>query len=154
MTLQRVAGLGKNELFPRDPRSLVDVRELKQAPREGLPQASDWNVAEAISRVVLGLRKGVDPFPGQVVLACLEDRPVWGGQSSDCQAWWMQAWLVARSGSPDAAVWFADLLRVLAEEAIEADHTIHGGWYANTLSQTAGAILALQEGLTTQVVSP
>jgi len=79
--------------------------------------------------------------------------PAWTGQSSDCQAWWMQGWLVARSGSEEAPAWFAALTRVIAEEGLEEDGTIHGGWYANTLSQSAGAILALLAGLTSQVVS-
>ena len=66
----------------------------------------------------------------------------------------MQSWLVSRSGSPEAPAWFAALLKVLIEEAVEADDTIHGGWYANTLSQTGGALLALLEALTSEVVSP
>jgi hypothetical protein len=147
MTIARIARLGLgDEIFDRGWRQLVEFRELKTRPSDRGVQASDWNVAEAISRVVLGLRKGVDPFPAQVVVATLADLPVWSGQSSDCQAWWMQAWLAARSGSPDTGTWFADLLRVLETEAVEQDGTIHGGWYANTLSQTAGAIFALSEG--------
>ena len=42
---------------------------------------------------------------------------------------------------------------MLREEGIEEDDTIHGGWYANTLCQTASALLVLLEGLTTQVVA-
>jgi hypothetical protein len=155
MTADRVVALGREEVFADGARSLADWRQIKQQPI-GLPQSSDWNVAEAISRVVLGLVKGQDPFPGQVVLACLqeEDRPVWSDQSADCQAWWMQGWLVARSGSAEAHAWYAALLRVLAEEAIEDDNTVHGGWYANSLSQSSAAILVLLEGLTAQVISP
>jgi len=154
MTADRLVALDREDVLGGDARSIADWRQLKQQPGDGLPQPSDWNVAEAISRVVLGLVKGQDVFPGRVVLACLEDVPAWTGQSSDCQAWWMQSWLVARSGSPAAPDWCAALLKVLAEEAVEEDDTIHGGWYANTLSQSAGAILALLAGLTSQVVVP
>jgi hypothetical protein len=151
MTVDRVANLGRDDLFDGNPRGLADIRDLKQA-REGPPQTSDWNVAEGIARVVLGLRKGADPFPARLTLAILDDPPVWSGQSADCQAFWMQAWLVARSGSSQARDWFRDLLDALETEAVEDDNTIHGGWYANTLSQTAGALLALVEGLTSQVL--
>ena len=34
---------------------------------------------------------------------------------------------------------------------VEDDDTIHGGWYANAVSQTCGAIFALCEGLSSQV---
>ena len=151
MAIERIEALGRADLFDGNPRGLADIRDLKQA-RAGPPQTSDWNVAEGISRVVLGLRKGVDPFPARLVLAILEDPPVWSGQSADCQAFWMQAWLVARSGAPRSRDWFHDLLEAFAKEGVEDDDTIHGGWYANTLSQTAGAALALTEGLTSQVV--
>ena len=144
---------GHEDLLGGDARSLADWRQVRKQPA-GLPQASDWNVTEAISRVVLGLVKGQDPFPGQVTLSCLEDVPVWSGQSSDCQAWWMQGWLVARSGSPEAPTWFGALLRVFSEEAVEDDDTIHGGWYANTLCQTSAALLVLLEGLRSQVTAP
>ncbi len=154
MNIERIVRAGvADEVFDRPWRRLIDIRETRTTPGDRGIQASDWNVAEAIARVVLGLRKGMDPFPAQVVLATLADLPVWSGQSSDCQAWWMQAWLVARSGSEDAPTWFADLLKVLDEEAIEDDGTIHGGWYANTLSQTAGAIFALSEGFGPQAVA-
>lgn len=151
MTVDRVASAGRDDLFDGNPRGLADIRDLKQA-REGPPQTSDWNVAEGIARVVLGLRKGSDPFPARLTLAILDDPPVWSGQSADCQAFWMQAWLVARSGSGQAHDWFKDLLDALEQEAVEDDDTIHGGWYANTLSQTAGALLALIEGLKSQVL--
>lgn len=153
MVVDRVVQAGRDDVFDRPWRELVDWRQLKQQPADGRVQTSEWNVAEAISRAVLGLRKGVDPFPAQVVLACLqeEERPSWTGPSSDCQAWWMQAWLVARSGSPESGAWFRTLLDVLRDEAIEEDDTIHGGWYANTVSQTCGAIFALSEGLSSQV---
>jgi hypothetical protein len=156
MTIDRAVQLDRHRDLWKDWRVLVDVRQLKQRPAEGRVQTSDWNVAEALARAVLGLRKGVDPFPAQVVLACLdeEEMPSWTGPSSDCQAWWMQAWLVARSGSPDAGAWFRKLLEVLADEGVEDDDTIHGGWYANTVSQTCGAIFALTEGLSSQVSAP
>ena len=64
----------------------------------------------------------------------------------------MQAWLVARSGAGRSRAWFRDLLDAFEKEAVEDDDTIHGGWYANTLSQTAGAVLALVEGLASQVL--
>jgi hypothetical protein len=153
MTADRLLRLEREDLLGGDVRALADWRQLRQQP-SGLPQASDWNVAEALSRVVMGLVKGQDAFPGQVTLSCLQELPVWSGQSFDCQATWMQSWLVARSGSPEAAAWFGTLVAVLAEEAIEDDDTIHGGWYANTLCQSAASLLALLEGLESQVLSP
>ncbi|MDA1193999.1 MAG: hypothetical protein O2894_02335 [Planctomycetota bacterium] len=144
---------GQGEVFGADPLILIDIRDLKQAPREGPPQTSDWNVAEVISRVVRGLRKGTDPFPAALVAAVLAEPAEWTSQSTDCGAWWMQAWLVARSGAPGAADWFASMQRVLAEEAILETGTIKGGWYANTVTQTAGALLAMLEGLSSEVVS-
>jgi hypothetical protein len=152
MVIDRLVHLGRHEeIFDRPVRQLADVRPLREQAPDRPVAADDWNVAEAIARVTLGLRKGIDPFPAQVTRAALEDLPVWSGPSSDCQAWWMQAWLVARSGSEKARTWFGDLLRMLREKAIEGDDTIHGGWYANTLSQTASAIFALSEGFGTQV---
>ena len=152
MMAERLVRLGLEDVLGGDARSLADWRQIRQVS-SGLPQVSDWNMAEAISRVVLGLVKGQDPFPGQVTLACLQDLPVWSGQSSDCQAWWMQGWLVARSGSPEAGPWFSALLKVFQEEGVEDDDTIHGGWYANTLCQTSGAVMVLLEGLSTQIVA-
>jgi len=151
MTVAKVEDLDRSDVFDGDPRSLADVRQLKSA-RAGPPRTTDWNVAEAISRVVLGLRKGVDPFPGRLVQAVLDDPPEWGGQSADCQAFWMQAWLVARSGAETSPAWFADLVQAIRKEGVEADDTIHGGWYAKGVGQTAGAILSLIEGLSSQVV--
>jgi hypothetical protein len=153
MAMDRVARLAEFEkIFDRPLRRIVDIRPRTQASEKSAVLATEWNVAEAIARVVLGLRKGRDPFPAQVVVATLEDLPVWSHQSSDCQAWWMQAWLVARSGAEEAETWFHDLLTVLQTEAIGEAGTIPGGWYANTLSQTAGAILALCEGFGPEVI--
>jgi hypothetical protein len=42
---------------------------------------------------------------------------------------------------------------VLDEQAIREDGTVQGGWYANTVTQTSGAILALLAGLSSQVVA-
>lgn len=156
MVIDRIVQMEREAVFDRPWRELIDIRQLKQQPQDGRVQTSDWNVAEALSRAVLGLRKGSDPFPAQVVLACLQDDelPAWTGPSSDCQAWWMQSWLVARSGAPEAGAWFRRLLDVLTEEGLEDDDTIHGGWYANAVSQTCGAILALSEGLSSQVSAP
>ena len=153
MVAARLDALGRAQALGDNPRSLADVRAIDRAPREGPPQTSDWNVAEAIARVVLGLRKGADPFPGQVALAVLDEPAEWNYPSSDCAAWWMQSWLVARSGSPQAPGWFEGLRRVLAADAVGEDDVIQGGWYANTLTQSAGAILAMLEGLDAQIVS-
>ncbi len=152
MAVERIAALGRDDVFDGNPRGLADLRDLKKV-RDGPLQTSDWNIAEGISRVVLGLRKGADPFPARLVLAILDDPPVWDAQSGDCQSLWMQSWLVARSGAGRSRGWFADLLEAFQKEAVEADGTIHGGYYANGISQTAGAILALTEGLMTQVVA-
>ncbi len=134
-------------------REIVDLREMKQLPREGPPQTSDWNVAEVICRVVLGLKKGIDPFPAALTQAVLDEPAEWNYPSTDCAAWWMQGWLVARSGSKDARGWFEGMRTVLDEQAIREDGTVQGGWYANTVTQTSGAILALIEGLSSQVVA-
>ena len=154
MTTKAVLKRGHADLFGKDPLALVDIRDLKQAPREGPPQTSDWNVAEVICRVVRGLRKGADPFPAELVKAVLAEPAEWNYPSTDCAAWWMQAWLAARSGAPEAGPWFATMRTVLAEEATGADDAVQGGWYANTVTQTSGAILAILEGLEAQVVAP
>lgn len=153
ITADAVIERGHGDLFGKDPYVLVDIRDLKQAPREGPPQTSDWNVAEVICRVVRGLKKGVDPFPAELVGAILDEPAEWNYPSTDCAAWWLQAWLVARSGAPEAGPWFATVRTVLAEEALGADNTVQGGWYANTVTQTAGAILAILEGLSSEVVA-
>lgn len=141
------------DVLGRDTLVLVDIRDLKQAPREGPPQTSDWNVAEVISRVVRGLKKGVDPFPAELVQAILDVPPEWSYPGTDCAAWWMQSWLVARSGASGAGDWFRTMRTVLSEEAIGEGGTVQGGWYANTVTQTAGAMLAILEGLSAQVVA-
>ena len=141
------------DVFGKDPLILADIRDLKQAPRDGPPQTSDWNVAEVISRYVRGLKKGIDPFPAELVKAVLDEPAEWNYPSTDCAAWWMQAWLVARSGAPEARDWFRAMRTVLAEEAIGEGDTVQGGWYASTVTQTSGAILALLEGLSAQVVA-
>jgi hypothetical protein len=146
---------GRGSIFaPKDPYVLVDIREIKQMPREGPPQTSDWNVAEVICRVVRGLRKGRDPFPAQLVQAILDEPADWSYPSTDCGAWWLQAWLIARSGAEDARPWFQTLLKVLEEDAVFENDAVKGGWYAHAIGQTAGAILALLEGLAPEVVAP
>ncbi len=153
MTTKALVDRDQADVLGKDPLVLVDIRDLKQAPREGPPQTSDWNVAEVISRVVRGLKKGVDPFPAELVKAVLAEPAEWNYPSTDCAAWWMQAWLAARSGAPEAGPWFATMRRVLAEEATGADDAVQGGWYANTVTQTAGAMLAILEGLEARVVA-
>ncbi|MDF1703070.1 MAG: hypothetical protein P1V36_18125 [Planctomycetota bacterium] len=153
MTVDALVERGQGDVFGDDPYELVDIRDLKQAPREGPPQTSDWNVAEVICRVVRGLRKGVDPFPAELVRAILDEPAEWNYPSTDCAAWWMQSWLVARSGAPEAGPWFQTMRTILAEEATGKDDAVQGGWYANTVTQTSGAILALMTGLSPQVVA-
>jgi len=152
MVAARLDDLGLGKVLGGDPTRLADFRQIDKAPNDGLLQTGDWNVAEAISRVVLGLKKGVDPFPGRMVEAVLGETPEWNYPSSDCAAWWMHAWLVARSGSEKAPAWFATLRSMLAEEAVGKDDVIQGGYYENTLAQSAGAIFAVLEGLDAEVL--
>ncbi len=150
MTVDRVFALGQNQVFrPKDGR-LVRGRDPGDRRDTG-----DWRVAEAIVRLVLLAGRdasAIDPYPGEIVGACLASPPRWNGQSSDLQSWWMRAWLVARAkGSGD---WFVDLLKALRDEALlQGDRVLNrvpGGNYADSLLQTASALLATIEGLGAQ----
>lgn len=154
MTSAEVRARGLDDVLGSDPTTFADVRNLQQAPREGPPQTSDWNVAEVICRVIRGIRTGmVDPLPAAVTGAVLDERAEWNYPSTDCAAWWMHAWLVARSGDSRARPWFEAVRAVLAGEATGPDGTVEGGWYANTVTQTAGAALAMLTGLEAEIVS-
>ena len=78
--------------------------------------------------------------------ACIAKEPVWLGERSDLQAWWMQAWLAARS--PRGAEWLGLYTEAL-DEALEVGPAgrLGGGWYADEITRTACAVLGLAEGL-------
>ena len=146
MTVARVAALGKVEAFGRPVSRLVDLREVNETPgKDGHLRTTDWNIAEAIARAVLGIRKGRDPFPPAMVTAVLADKPVWSGQGSDCKAWWMEAWLAARSGR--GGPWFTDLLTMVEEEVQWTDGLVPGSFYATPLDQSSTLLFAFSEGL-------
>ncbi len=129
---------GAQALLGRDLTGLLGVGEPDQRP-----DCRDEQVAEALVRSVRGLPGG---FADAVVSACVEKEPVWLGERSDLHAWWMQAWLAARSVS--GADWLR-LYRSALDEALEAEPAgrIGGGWYADEVSQTASAVLGLAEGV-------
>ncbi len=150
MTVDRVFALGQDSIYrPKDGR-LVRGRD----PGERR-DTSDWRVAEAIVRLVLLAGRdvsAVDPYPGEIIAACLASPCRWNGQSSDLQSWWMRAWLVARAR--DSGEWFPDLLKAIRDEALlQGDRVLNrvpGGDYADSLLQTSCAVMALVEGLGAQ----
>lgn len=139
MTVERVYAERRQALFPREAGWVVRGRQIGE--KDGI----DFQVTEAVVRRVLQPGTSVvDAFPDRVVAAVRQDPPFWKTMQSDVQLWWMKTWLVARS--EDSGPWFAELARTLEEEAILADGRIPGGYFADTLVQTAAAVLALLEG--------
>jgi hypothetical protein len=126
-------------------RPLAGLLEETPADAEQV-DCGDFRLSEAILQVA---RRGRStPFAEQVVQACTADPefPRWSGDSSDVQAWWMQAWLAARTGGEAARLWFARVLPAL-EEARKALGRIPEGYYGDTVTQTACGVLVLVEGL-------
>lgn len=139
MAVDQVYATRRQALFPREAGRVVRGRTVSE--KDGI----DFQVTEALVRTVLQPgTQVVDAFPGRVTAALQQDPPFWRTMQSDVQLWWMQTWLVARSEAPRP--WFAELARTLEEEAILADGRIPGGYFADTLVQTAAAVLALLEG--------
>jgi hypothetical protein len=124
----------------RDATSLLAVDAGEPGPEAG---CRDEQVAEAIVRAARGLP---GPYADDVAAACLAERPVWLGERSDVQAWWMQAWLVARD--PGREAYFTALAEAL-EEALEGPPKgqVGGSWYADGVSQAACAVLAVAESV-------
>ena len=145
MTVDRVFAAHRQSIFPAEARAKRIVRGRQVGERR---DHRDLAVAEAIVRVVLRRPGVADTYPEEILAACLESPPVWKTRASDMQLWWMQAWLVARSG--EGAAWFHDLVTALEEEALLPDGRVPGGYYASSLVQTSAAILALCEGLEAQ----
>ena len=150
ITVDRVFALQKNQIFREKDGRLVRGRDPGERRDTG-----DWRVAEAIVRLVMLAGRdasAVDPYPGEIIAACLASPPRWNGQSSDVQSWWMRAWLMARAS--DSGDWYPDLLQALRDEALlQGDRTLNlipGGNYADTLLQTACAVFALVEGIGAQ----
>ncbi|MDJ0973672.1 MAG: hypothetical protein QNJ98_04370 [Planctomycetota bacterium] len=139
MTVAQVFDQRRQALFPREAGRVVRGRQVGE--KDGV----DFQVTEALVRTVLQPGTSVvDAFPGKVQAALLADPPFWRTMQSDVQLWWMKTWLVARSEAPGP--WFTELVRTLEEEAILADGRVPGGYFADTLVQTAAAILAILEG--------
>lgn len=140
MSVERVfvSRRGKSVFRPEDGR-VMKGRQV--GDRDG----RDFRVTEAIVRTVLQPgSQAVDAFPAQVLADIRSEAPLWITMQSDMQLWWMEAWLVARGGDP--APWFEELIRTLEEDAILADGRLPGGYFADTLVQTACGILAVLEG--------
>jgi len=138
MAFHAARATGADGLLGRDLPALLQVAEDD-------PEADcrDEQVAEAIVRRVKGLS---GDFGEAVLESCTAREPAWVGERSDLEAWWMQAWLAARSprGGP-----FLGLLREALDEGLEAPPAgrIGGGWYADEITQTACAALGLAEAL-------
>lgn len=141
LVVHRLDQLGQRaNVLPQGAGRLVRGREV-----EAVRDAGDYRVAEAIVRLVLRGAMAVDPYPQEILGACLATPPVWNFPSSDMQSWWMQSWLVARAATP--ATWFQHLIDAIDGEALDRDGKIPGGYFAVTTAQTSAAILALLEGL-------
>jgi hypothetical protein len=138
LALHAARARGALALIGRDPTGLLAVGEPDEEPG-----CRDEQVAEALVRRVRGLPGG---YADAVVAACAAREPVWLGERSDLQAWWMQAFLAARS--PAGARWLG-LYREALDEALEVapPGRIGGGWYADEVTRTACAVLGLAEGL-------
>lgn len=139
ITLEAAAARGANSLLGRDPRQGFAVRE------EGLlPGPQDDSVAEAMVRLVLG---APGPYPLLVAEAVRQRPPVYDGERSNLQSWWMQAWLEVRAaGDPTA---FFEALRTALAAALEAPPkgSVRESWYADEVTEGASGVLALAEGL-------
>ena len=138
LALHTAGARGALGLLGRDPTGLLGVG----APDQDAG-CRDEQVAEALVRRVRRLPGG---YPDAVVAACIAKEPVWLGERSDLQAWWMQAWLAARS--PRGAEWLG-LYKEALDEALEVGPAgrLGGGWYADEITRTACAALGLAEGL-------
>lgn len=140
MSVDRVfsARRGKS-VFKREDGRVVKGRQV------GERDSIDFRTAEAVVRNVLQPASGaVDAFPAKVLASIHAEPPLWVTMQSDMHLWWKQAWLVSRGAEPQA--WFAQMVRTLEDEAILADGRLPGGYFADTLVQTACGILAILEG--------
>lgn len=138
LALDAARAQGALALLDQDPTGLLRVGEPDLEPG-----CRDELLAEAVVRRVRGLP---GPFPDLVVAACIEKEPVWLGERSDVQAWWLQAWLAVRS--PDGPAWTRPY-RQAVEEGLTLPPVarLGGGWYADEITRTACAVLGLAEGL-------
>lgn len=138
LALHTARARGALALLGRDPIGLLGVGEPDDAAG-----CRDEQVAEAVVRELRGLAR---TFGDAVVAACVEKDPVWLGERSDVQAWWMQAFLAARS--PEGAPWLQTHREAL-EEALELAPRgrVGGGWYGDEITRTACAVLGLAEGV-------
>jgi hypothetical protein len=145
MAVDRLLDEGEESLLGRPFREALDRREANTAPdRMGRIPVNDWNLAEAICRTLLEIRRGADPFLVGLADAAVLDLPEWRGQVSDCKTFWSQAWVVARTGRGEA--WFSALLDASAE-APRPEDLVPGSFYATPLDQTSALLLALAQGL-------
>jgi len=145
MAVDRVLDEGEEAVLGRPFRETLDRREANTAPdRQGRIPVNDWNLAEAVSRTLLEIRRGADPFLVGLAEAAVLDPPQWRGQVSDCKTFWTQAWVVARTGR--GAEWFGALLDA-AQEAPRIQDLVPGSFYATPLDQTSALLLALAQGL-------
>jgi hypothetical protein len=123
----------------------VPVTELVREVREDSDRVDcgDFRLAEAIARVIRA-GGGAPPFSAEILAACLKDPefPKWSGDSTDLQSWWLQAWLAARL--PGGEEWFRRVVPAI-ETAIAPLGRVPRGWYADTVTQTACAVLVLAE---------
>ena len=88
----------QTQIFDVPTRELVEARRVAKMPKDAGTSFRDQNLAEAISRTVLGVDRGVGAFPKQMVDVLIEEQPSWNGQATSVPTWWMEAWLVARLG--------------------------------------------------------
>jgi hypothetical protein len=140
MALEAAAARGATAMLGKDPRRLVRV-----GGDGARADCTDVGLAEAIVRLVRGV--GGD-LPGTVVSACAVDPPTWQGERTDVSAWWMQAWIAARTAGADRVPIDAALAQALDEALADApEGRIAEGWYADEITQTASALLAAAEGL-------
>ncbi len=116
---------------------LLPVRDAGDGRIDG----GDYAVAEGVVWRVRGLEGS---FPDRVVGALAQDPPVWTGQTADLQAWAMQTWLAVRS--PAGGPYVSALPEALDEASSgEPPGLVPGGWFAERITQTASAMLALAE---------
>ncbi len=145
MAIEWIVRRELGDIFGVPARELVEARRVTKMPKDAGTSYRDQNMAEAISRTVLGVDRGVGAFPRQMADVLIEEKPSWNGQATSLPTWWMEAWLVARLGREGASAWFDAMADALIEW-VDKDDLIPGGWDAPPLMQTATAILALREG--------
>jgi hypothetical protein len=136
---------GERGLLAADVATLVRVDES-----EARVDCTDYRLAEAVSRRVRGAGRD---YAGAVLGSCLAEQPRWNGDTTDLQALWLEAWLAARLDG--SGTFFPALLGVLSEAARAAPGgLLPAGWYADGITRTACAVLALAEGLTGGAETP